>query len=256
MSKENKNKTIADILYTGTAIAIALAGWAIGASIAQSEFVLPNIADTLTALPRVFASAEFWSGLCGTLLRSCVGYSIAVALFFATFYLSMSFRVFMRIVEPVISMLRSLPAVAITLVLILALGGNGAPVLLGILVIFPIMYSSARSRTATVPSELLEICRICGANRWQTFRAVHLPTLAGGLPDSLSSAFSYNIKAVIGAEILAQTARSLGMLMKLAQTLLQPALLIALVLVAIIVAVVAEAIIRALLSAVLERYRE
>jgi len=118
------------------------------------------------------------------------------------------------------------------------------------------MYSSARARVSAVPRELEEVCLICGANRLQTLRALWLPCLASGLPDNFSSAFSYTVKTVLGAEILAQTAESLGMLMKLSQLYLQTSLLIALVIAAVVVSVVCEYILKAVLSIALARYRD
>lgn len=243
-------------LYAAAVIVVALGVWAIAAAAVGSEFVLPEISTTFSALGGVLRSGDFWSGLAGTMLRSVIGYLISLALFFVTFFLSTAFYAFKRIVEPIISALRSLPAVAVTLILTLAVGGYGTPVVLGVLVIFPIMYSAARARTATVPTELTEVCRICGAGKIKTFTSLWLPCLAGALPESLATAFSYNIKAVIGAEILAQTASSLGMLMKLAQIYLEPALLIAYVIAAVVIAVLAECAIRAALKIVLRKYSD
>ena len=221
-------------LYVAAVIAVALGVWAIAAAAVGSEFVLPEISTTLSALRVALKSADFWSGLFGTVLRSVIGYFISLGLFFIAFFLSTAFYSFARIVEPIISALRSLPAVAVTLILTLAVGAHGA----------------------TVPAELVEVCRICGAGKIKTFTSLWLPCLAGALPESLATAFSYNIKAVIGAEILAQTAESLGMLMKLAQIYLEPALLIAYVIAAVAVAVLCECVIRGALKIVLRKYSD
>lgn len=249
-------KTLYNILYVVIVIGVLLGVWAVAALAADSEFVLPDIAQTFDTFGIVFKNPNFWRGLAGTLVRSIVGYAISLALFFVLFWLAVAFDGFAKVIEPIISALRSLPAVAVTLILTLAVGANGTPVVLGVLVIMPIMYSSARARTATVPTELKEVARLCGANRAQTFKALWLPCAAGGLPETLASAFSYNIKAVVGAEILAQTADSLGMLMKLSQQYLQTAMLIALVIIAVVVAVIAETVLRLVLGFALRKYKE
>lgn len=253
---KTKKRLILDILYAAVAVAFILGVWSICAAVIGSEFILPNIGATIRAFPHVFENPDFWSGIGGTLLRSVIGYAISAALFFVTFFFATAYDGFRRVVQPVISIMRSLPAVAVTLLLILAAGSNGAPILLGILVIYPIMFSAAMARTASVPTELKEICVICGANKRQTFFVLWLPRLAGGLPETLSTAFSYNIKAVIGAEILAQTANSIGMLMKLSQIYLQPDILVAFVLVSVAVAVISEAVIRVVLGALLKSFKD
>lgn len=251
-----KKTFIINALYIAVAVALILFAWWAASAAADSEFVVPTVDATFSAFGKVFENPEFWHGLVGTLLRSVIGFAVSVALFFVTFFLATAFNGFKRVAEPIIGAMRSLPAVAVTLILMLAVGGNATPVILGVLVIYPIMYSAAVSRTATLPRELKEICTICGGGRLTMFKAVYLPCLAGGLPESLATTFSYNIKAVIGAEILAQTINSLGMLMKLSQVYLQPAMLVAFVIIAVVISVILEAVIRVVLRLSLRKYCE
>lgn len=251
-----KKTFIINALYIAVAVALILLAWWAASVAADSEFVVPTVDATFSAFKKVFENPEFWHGLVGTLLRSVIGFAVSVALFFVTFFLATAFNGFKRVAEPIIGVMRSLPAVAVTLILMLAVGGNVTPVILGVLVIYPIMYSAAVARTATLPIELKEICILCGGGRLTTFKSVYLPCLAGGLPESLATTFSYNVKAVIGAEILAQTINSLGMLMKLSQVYLQPDFLVAYVIVAVVLSVIAEAIIRLVLKIALRRFAD
>lgn len=255
MSKRVKKRLI-DALYVVALVAVIFAAWAICAAAVDDSFVLPDVAETFSALGETLALRAFWTGLGGTVLRCVISYAISVALFFALFCLSAAFDGFRRFIDPLISALRTMPTVAVALILALVVGGYVAPVVLAVLVIMPILYSSARARVATVPTELTEVCRICGANRRQTLSSVYLPTAAAGLPDALSSAFSYNVKAVIGAEILVQAAGSLGMLMNLAKAYLMTASLIAMTFFAVVLAVASELALRALLNFALAKYRE
>ncbi len=255
MNKRVK-KHLIDALYVVALVAVIFAAWAICASAVDDSFVLPGVAETFSALGETLALRAFWTGLGGTVLRCVISYAISVALFFALFCLSAAFDGFRRFIDPLISALRTMPTVAVALILALVVGGYVAPVVLAVLVIMPILYSSARARVATVPTELNEVCRICGANRRQTLCSVYLPTAAAGLPDALSSAFSYNVKAVIGAEILVQAAGSLGMLMNLAKAYLMTASLIAMTFFAVVLAVASELALRALLNFALAKYRE
>lgn len=256
MKKSAAKKILYNVLYAVIAIAVILGAWAISARSFGSELIMPSIGATFRAFSDVFKNSAFYVGLWGTLLRSLIGYGIAVALFFVTFYLATCFDGVRRVLTIVVSVFRTLPAVAVTLVLILAVGGSSAPIVLGVIVIYPIMFSSAMSAIVSVPRELKEICIICGATRTRTFITVYLSRLASGLPENLATAFSYNVKAVIGAEILAQAANSLGMLMKTAQISLEPALLMAFVIVAVALSVVLEFVIRYGLKFVLRNYRD
>lgn len=248
-----KKKILFNIIYIAAVVGIVFVVWAIAAAVIDSEFVLPGIPETFSALGTVLAGVEFWTGLGGTLLRCVIGYVISAALAFLLFCLCTAFEGAARVFDPLISALRSLPAVAVTLILILLVGGRGAPVVLGVLVIMPIMYSGARASVATVPQELAEVCDMYGAGKLKRLRVLWLPKLNSALPDVLSSAFSYNIKTVIGAEILAQTAKSLGMLMKFSQMYLQTSMLIAYVVTAVVISVLAELIIKYVLKLILKK---
>lgn len=248
-------KALINVLYALAVVAVVLAVWSISAAAIGSEFILPDIGQTFAALWQVLLLKSFWTGLCGTLLRSVIGFAIAALLFFVCFFVCNSVHAAARIVEPLISALRTLPTMAVSLILAIWAGANAAPIILGVLVVFPMLYSSVKAHAALVPKELIEVAKINGAGRLKTVTHAVLPYAAGAFPESISSAFSFNIKVVIAAEILMQTANSLGMLMYLAQTYYRTAMLIAFVVIAVILSVAAEYIIRAILSVCLKHYR-
>lgn len=254
--KRGVKKALFDALYILVAVAVIFGAWAVAAAKSESELIVPKIGSVFAEFGIMVRSTAFWQAVGGTMLRCLIGYAVSVALFFVTYSLAVSFDPLARIFSPIISVMRSLPAVAVTLVLVLSVGGSNTPIVLGVLVIFPILYSTAMSRTATVPDELIDICEIGGANKFRRLTAVWLPCLAGGLPESLSSAFSYNVKAVVGAEILAQAASSLGVLMSLSQQEFRQARLVFLVVIAVVLSVAIEAILRVALKLVLRRFRD
>ncbi len=251
-----KKKIATDVLYIAIVIGLVLSIWSIGAAVADSVFVLPGIPDTFCALGDVLTLASFWTGLCGTLVRSVISYAISAVLAALLFFLCSTFTGADRIISPIISALRTLPTMAVSLLLAIWAGANVAPVILGIFVVMPMIFSSLRARISTLPVELIEAAKLYGAGRCRVFFYVVLPYAASALPESLSTAFSFGIKIVIAAEILMQTATSLGMLMYLSQTYYETATLIALVFSAVVIAVLSEFGIRAILSHALKKYMD
>lgn len=248
-------KAVINALYIIIVIGVVFAVWGIAAAVIGTEFILPDISVTFSALGKLLGGAEFWRGLSGTLIRSLLGYGISVALFFVLFFLSTAFGGVNRVISPLMSALRTLPTMAIALVISIWAGARLTPVILGVTVLLPQLFSSSVARNATVPNELIEVAKICGASRAQRFFCVYLPNAAAGLPESLSSSLSFGIKITIAAEILMQTANSLGMLMNLSQSYLMTANLIALTFAAVIISVVIEWAARLTLSFALRRYR-
>lgn len=249
-------KIIFDILYVAISIGLVFAVWSVAAAVVGTKFILPTVSETFSAFGTVFGNTEFWSGLGGTLARSLLSFAVSLACFALLFFVCTAFVPCARIIEPIVSALRTLPTMAVSLILAIWAGGYYAPVIIGVLVTLPYMYSGAKARNATVQTELRELCGLLGAGRFQTFRALWFPNLAAGLPEILSSGFSFGIKAVISAEILMQTANSIGHLMNLSKIYLETAMLIALVFIAVIVATGFEYAIKFSLRAALRKYRE
>lgn len=243
-------------VYIAVVIGVTLAVWAIAAAAIGSELVLPDVGETFKELGRMLKRRAFYSALGGTLIRSAIGYAVSVALAFLLFYLSSAFKTAEGLIRPVVSLLRTLPTMAVSLILVIWAGANAAPAILGVLVIAPSVYSSLMASTANVPKELTEVARLCGAGKTKTFWFVTLPTAAAELPETLSSALSFTVKIVIAAEILSQTSKSLGILMAQAQTYYMTATLIALVAAAVVVSVVFEYVLRGVLRLALVRFSD
>ena len=253
MSKSAKKFSL-NILYAVASVALVLAVWSVAAQIVGTKFILPTVGETFSELGDVLESKTFWSALGGTFARSGIGFAAATVCFFALFFFCSVFEPCAKIFEPIISALRTLPIMAVSLILAIWAGGYAAPVIVGVLVAVPYMYASVKARNATVEKELKEICVLCGAGRVRTFAALWFPHAAAGLPETLSSGFSFCVKAVVSAEILMQTANSIGQLMNLSKIYLETAMLIAFVFSTVILTVAVEYIMRAALSIALKKY--
>ena len=247
-------KIALNFLYIAVVIGIVLGVWAIGAAVADSEFVLPDIGTTFAKLGEVFTTSDFWSGLGWTMLRCVISYAISVAVAGAAFFVCSISQIVSRIVRPIISALRTLPTMALSILFAIWAGATVAPVILGVLVIMPMLFSALWAKTVTVPKELIETARLFGAGRVRVFTCATLPYAASALPESLATAFSFGIKIIIAAEIIMQTANSFGMLMSISYTYLKTAKLIAYVLIAVVLSVVSEYVIRAVLFFGLKRF--
>ncbi len=255
MYKSFVKKIALNVLYIAIVIVIVFGAWAIGAEVADSELILPSIGDTFKEFGDVFALDAFRSGLCGTMLRSLICYAISIAIAFLLFFAGSISYAASRIIGPIVSALRTLPTMAVSLIIAIWAGAAVAPVVLGVLVVAPMLYSALFARTSTIDKELVEVARLNGASRAKVFFYVTLPYAAPALPESLSTAFSFGVKVVVAAEILMQTANSLGMLMYLARTYLMTAMLIAFVVITVVISVTAEYLLRAILYVALAKYR-
>lgn len=249
-------KVLTEFAFAALAVGLVAAVWSVAAAVIGTELILPTVGDTFSVLGGILKSSTFWTGIGGTFLRSTIGFVVSVALFAVLYFLNTVFTPCAKVTEPIISALRTLPTMAVTLILAIWVGGYVAPIVIGVLVVTPYLYSSIKARNASVPVELKEICVLCGAGRIKTFFVLWFPHAAAGLPETLATGFSFGVKAVIAAEILMQTAESLGQLMNLSKIYFETSMLIAFVLTAVAASVAAEFILRAVLKAALVKYKD
>lgn len=254
MKKSALKKLALNAAYFAAVVGIVLGVWALCAAVADSEFVLPDIATTFRAFGDAVSLPVFWSALAKTLLRAAASFALSAVIAGVLFFACSVSDVASRLIRPIVSALRTLPTLAVSLILAIWAGALVAPVILGVLVVMPMLFSAFTARAATLPVELIEAAKTLGAGRVRIFTSVTLPCTAAALPESLSTAFSFGIKIVIAAEILMQTADSLGMLMSVSQTYLQTAMLIAYVFIAVVLSVAFEFILRVVLSVALRRF--
>ena len=147
-------KLAVNTLYIVCVIGIVFGVWAIAAAAADSEFVLPDIGTTFIALGDVFTLSDFWSGFGGTMLRCVISYAISIVLAGGLFFACSICKPASRLIGPIVSALRTLPTMAVSLLLAIWAGAKLAPIILGVLVLMPMIFSALTARTATLPQSL------------------------------------------------------------------------------------------------------
>jgi ABC-type nitrate/sulfonate/bicarbonate transport system permease component len=111
---------------------------------------------------------------------------------------------------PLVTALRSLPTLAVTLVLLTWFQAGGTPIAVAFLALFPMLYTG-------IDKHLLDIGKVYGASAKNKIFRVYLPLSAPYILRESAAALSFSLKLVVSAEVVASTARSLGGLMEDAQ---------------------------------------
>ena len=229
-----------NVWQTLAAIAFLIVVWLVAYLIVGNELLIPNFVDSLKAGGKLFISAAFWRGLGMSMLRVLIafGISFALALVFAVIaYMYPSFGGFLA---PIVSALRSLPVLAVLLILLSFLGVGEAPIAVAFLSLFPMLYTGILAALSGIDKQLLEISRVYGASFWGRVGRVYLPLTAPYVLREAGGALSFAIKLVVSAEVLANTAKSLGGMMQEAKIYAEIPQLFALVGVSFVVGLVLE----------------
>lgn len=197
-----------------TALLFLLLVWWIAYLSAGNELLVPSFATTLEKMGELFVQSSFWQGMARSILRSvcAFGISFLIALIFAVIaYMVPSLQHFFT---PIVSAFRTLPVLAVLLILLSFLGAGEAPVAVACLSLFPMLYTSILAALSGIDENLLAASRIQGATVWTRIFRLYLPLSAPYVLREAGGALSFSLKLVVSAEVLANTAQSLGGMMQ------------------------------------------
>ena len=210
-----------------------LAVWALAALAVGNEYMIPSIGETLTAAGKLLLESGFWKAFFRSIRR-------AVAAFFVAFLLAGVLSVpasvcpaFAKFLSPMISLMRSLPVLAVLVVLLVFTGAGRAPVIVAVLALLPMLYAGMCAALSKVPKELKEMSRVYRVPMMRRIAKLYLPFAAPYVLKECAAALSFAVKLVISAEILANTAYSLGGMLQEARLFLEVPRMFALVLAAV-----------------------
>lgn len=235
-----KKLLLKNVWQTLAAVVFLIAVWFVAYLAVGNELLVPDFKDSLKEMGSLLVSAWFWKGWALTMLRVALAFvlSFAVALPCAVIaYLRPTVGAFFA---PIVSALRSLPVLAVLLILLSFLSAGFAPVAVAFLSLFPLLYTGILAALSGIDRHLIEASRVCGATWYTRVWRVYLPLSSSYVLREAGGALSFALKLVVSAEVLAQTARSLGGMMQSAKVYGEIPQLFALVCVSFVAGLILE----------------
>lgn len=216
-------KTIVDMIKKNRlwlisigSVLLLLGIWELAATLIGAELILPRLSAVAAAFGGLFTKPAFYAAVGASMLRCLVSFVIAFALGVLLGLLAGLNKPLAAALRPVVAALRTVPTLAIVLILMLAFGKQAAPVIIGVMMVFPIIYQTTKTAVENTDRRVVELARLDGAGTIAALRYVYAPISLPYILGAVASTFGLNIKAVISAEILAYTANSIGYQMKFA----------------------------------------
>lgn len=191
----------------GLSIGIPLVVWWL---VANSGWVKPMFLPTpfqvLTACQNLWNSGDLLKDTVFSLYRVSVGFSLAVLISIPLGVLMGSFASIRALLEPMIGIIRYMPAPAFIPLLILYFGIGEQPkillIFIGVLFFNTLMVMDS---IKFVPKELIETTYTLGGQRWQTLLQVILPYVTPNIIDACRVNLAAAWQLVIVSELIAAT---------------------------------------------------
>lgn len=200
------------VAYSLGGILLVFASWLILYVAVQNSVVISSPFLSVKETVLLFSKGYFYSALFSTLFRVFIAFIISLILAVVTAILSYKFSGFASVFSSVVAVLRSLPTLAVLLI-ILVVGRSSAPIKVCVLTLFPLLYTAIFKGLNGVSKDLIEMCGVYKVPMKKRVISLYLKSILPELYLDCSSAFSFGLKLVVSAEILASVYGSVGGLM-------------------------------------------
>ncbi len=238
MMKKSKKR-----LYILLGVLILIVLWIIVALAINSKFILPYPWEVFGEMVALFTRAEFYSAVLSTTIRSIIGFIISGVLALALAVLAFVKPAVYTATSPLVTVLRAVPTMSIILLFYIWFSQSVTPVVVGFLITFPLLYEGFHNTLTSTDERLLEMSKVYGVGIKKQISSLYLPLCRNGMLSTMKSGISLNLKVVISAEVMANTVKSLGFYMQVAQYKTAIAELFAWTLVAVLLSFLLEGLI-------------
>lgn len=224
-----------NLIFSALAILFLWLVWIVACAWIGNEYLLPSFSDTCSALGRLLTEVAFWRAFFGTLLRTLWAFLLSLVLGAGLAVVAGVFPSFRSFLAPIISLLRTVPTMAIILLLLFWTTPRVAPVLVSLLVLFPAFYAATLASLDEVTENYFPLVRAFGVGRKRTVFYLYFPLTAPSVLKQAGPIFSLGLKITVSGEVLANTYHSLGGLMQEAKIFVSMPTLMALTLVSVLI---------------------
>jgi NitT/TauT family transport system permease protein len=222
-SLKAKKPTRAATAGAWIASSLALVGiWKL-ASVGQSELVLPPPERVAEAFAAIVARPGFWLAIGESALRCLLGFTYAAISGLALGLAAGSFPLAGAALRPPLSFAKSMPVIALILILSLSFESGQVPIVSSFLMCLPVFALAVEAGVKSMDQELVEMARLFGVPGAMRLTGLYLPAIAPYFASACETSIGLSWKVVVAAEVLSQPARAIGSALQEAKVYLESA---------------------------------
>lgn len=222
--------------------------WQLITVIVKEPLLLQGPIDVLLQLTKDIQTKEFYFTILSSLLRMISGFFIGFMLGLFIGGLSFFFRLVKIFVEPLVAILKAIPIVSYVILILIWSGSSNLSVYMGILVVFPVVYTSVVAGFESIDNKMLELCTVYALRMRKKYHLVYRPALWPHLNSALKISVGMGFKAAVAAEVIGTPEFSIGEKIYMAKIHFQTAEIFSWTLVLILFSYIFERIVLFLLN--------
>lgn len=231
-----------NLICSAIALLLMWAVWLACCHAVGNPLIVPSFSRTMGSLWRYIQSGSFWRAFGNTSLRTLLAFALSFLLAAACALAALSCRAVRAVLQPFLVVVRVMPTLAVLLIILKVTYGNRSlsPVIVTVLVLFPMMYSSMLAEADGIGDDLKEMAKAYSVPRAKRFFKIYLPPVSSALLARAGADLSLGLKIMISAEVLVSASKGLGGMMQYANLAAETADLFALTVAAVVLGLAAE----------------
>ncbi len=230
-----------NILISVFAVAAMIAVWIIAYYCVKNDYVIPSFGDTMASIWKdCLANGDFWVAFGNTFGRTLLAFSVSFVLGAALACLCALSKKVNAFIVPFMAFFRTLPTLAVVLILLIWTNPRVAPVIVTVLVLFPMIHSRIFSALDGIDGGIRQMVKVYKIPKTEAVFKIYLPLITPEVLPQAGADISLGLKIMISAEVLASTFKSLGGMMQNARLFLEIPRLAALTVSAVLVGLVVD----------------
>ena len=215
------NKIDKKYLYYSLGILFVIFVWFIGSILVDSEIVLPKISLVFKTIGELFARGETYLIILRTFLDILIVTILTLILAFVFSLLALRFEGFKHFFSPIVTLLKSIPVVAVIILFLLMVGQRFTPYVITFLVIFPILYEGIYNSINSIDKDLLDDVKTVSNLNYLVIKDIYFPLSKPKILVSLLQSFGLGLKVIVTAQMIAQTKGTIGYQIAIQNTYLE-----------------------------------
>lgn len=192
--------------------------WEIAAKIIDNSIYLPTIEVVLKNLGAIIVDNTFFLNIYHSLGRTFISFFIAFILALLLGVISSFNSIINNILKPVNAIARSIPTMILVVLSLIWFDKDNAPYIVGIFIVFPILYDAVVSSITSIDKGIVEMAKIYKVKRFDIIKTVYFPAIKFQIIGIFISSFSLAFKVVIAGEVFGQPKYGIGTVIQYEKT--------------------------------------
>lgn len=237
-----KKSVWSSFLYGAAALLALLVLWLVAYILTANEYLVPSPKDTFFETVALLRESAFYTAFFETFLRCLTAFLVSFFCAVCVAIVSYLLKPIEKIAALFVATLRSLPTMAIILLILVWSSPKKAPVVVAFLALFPMLYTGVLSALCSIDVRYKKVCEVYEVPLYRRVFSMYFPLVLPQVIREGAGGLSFSIKLVVSAEIMANTFKSLGGMLQEAKIYLELPRLFALTLIVVLTGIVTETI--------------